>query len=162
MNEFDIQERLYYMKQYAEKLLKQMIGKDAEFRDGQWEAIENAVNNKRSLIIEKTGWGKSIVYFMASKLINERRGGVTVLLSPLLSLIRNQIETAEKMGIRALSINSENKDDWDEIEHTLINGQCEIIFISPERLANKDFVERVIPMIKGSINMIVVDEAHCI
>lgn len=150
------------MKQYAEELLKQMIGKDAEFRDGQWEAIENAVNNKRSLIIEKTGWGKSIVYFMASKLINERRGGVTVLLSPLLSLIRNQIETAEKMGIRALSINSENKDDWDEIEHTLINGQCEIIFISPERLANKDFVERVIPMIKGSINMIVVDEAHCI
>lgn len=150
------------MKQYAEELLKKMIGKDAEFRDGQWEAIENAVNNKRALIIEKTGWGKSIVYFMASKLINERRGGVTVLLSPLLSLIRNQIETAEKMGIRALSINSENKDDWDEIEHTLINGQCEIIFISPERLANKDFVERVIPMIKGSINMIVVDEAHCI
>ena len=150
------------MKQYAEKLLKQMIGNNAEFHDGQWEAIENALNNKRTLIIEKTGWGKSIVYFMASKLIKEKRGGVTVLLSPLLSLIRNQIETAEKMGIRALTINSENKDEWENIEQTLINGQCEIVFISPERLANKDFVERVIPLIKGSINMIVVDEAHCI
>ena len=107
--------------------------------------------------------GQKYCIFYGIKLIKEKRGGVTVLLSPLLlSLIRNQIETAEKMGIRALTINSENKDEWENIEQTLINGQCEIVFISPERLANKDFVERVIPLIKGSINMIVVDEAHCI
>lgn len=150
------------MKKEAEKLLRQMIGENAEFHEGQWEAINNALNNKKTLVIQKTGWGKSIVYFIASMMLKQKRGGVTILLSPLLSLIRNQIQTAQKMGLRALTINSENKEEWEQIERTLLNGECEIIFISPERLANKDFVERVIPMIKGSINMIVVDEAHCI
>jgi ATP-dependent DNA helicase RecQ len=150
------------MKKYGEKLLKQMIGASAEFHDGQWEAIENALNNKRTLVIQKTGWGKSIVYFLASKLIKEKRGGITVLVSPLLSLMRNQIESAEKIGIRALTINSENDDEWEAIEDKITNGNCEIILISPERLANKDFIDRVIPMIKNGINMIVVDEAHCI
>lgn len=150
------------MKKYGEKLLKQMIGPSAEFHDGQWEAIENALNNKRTLVIQKTGWGKSIVYFLASKLIKEKRGGITVLVSPLLSLMRNQIESAEKIGIRALTINSENDDEWEAIEDKITNGNCEIILISPERLANKDFIDRVIPMIKDGINMIVIDEAHCI
>ncbi|MBW6411013.1 RecQ family ATP-dependent DNA helicase [Clostridium sp. YB-6] len=150
------------MKKYGEKLLEEMIGPNAKFHDGQWEAIENALNNKRTLVIQKTGWGKSIVYFLASKLIKEKRGGVTILVSPLLSLMRNQIESAEKIGIRALTINSENEDEWESIEDSIIKGTCEIILISPERLANKDFIDRVIPMIKDGINMIVVDEAHCI
>lgn len=150
------------MKKYGEKLLKQMIGPRAEFHDGQWESIENALNNKRTLVIQKTGWGKSIVYFLASKLIKEKRGGITVLVSPLLSLMRNQIESAEKIGIRALTINSENDDEWEAIEDKITNGNCEIILISPERLANKDFIDRIIPMIKDGINMIVIDEAHCI
>ena len=151
------------MKEYAEKLLKDMLGDSkAKFHEGQWEAIQNALNNKRTLVIEKTGWGKSIVYFLASKLLKEKRGGVTILVSPLLSLMRNQIEIAKKMKINAVTINSENDDEWIEIEQKLITGECEIIFISPERLANKDFVQRVIPMINGGINMIVVDEAHCI
>lgn len=150
------------MRRYGEKLLKEMIGSSAEFHDGQWEAIENSLNNKRTLVIQKTGWGKSIVYFLASKLIKEKRGGVTVLVSPLLSLMRNQIESAEKIGIRALTINSENVDEWDVIEDKITKGNCEIILISPERLANKDFINRVIPIIKDGINMIVVDEAHCI
>lgn len=150
------------MKDYAEKLLKQMIGKDAKFHDGQWEAIEAALSSKRTLVVQKTGWGKSIVYFLASKLIKEKRGGITILVSPLLSLMRNQIQTAEKIGIRALTINSENDDEWSSIENTLAKGNCEIILISPERLANKDFIERVIPNIRDGINMIVVDEAHCI
>lgn len=150
------------MRRYGEKLLKEMIGPSAEFHDGQWEAIENALNNKRTLVIQKTGWGKSIVYFLASKLIKEKRGGVTILVSPLLSLMRNQIESAEKIGIRALTINSENVDEWEVIEDKITKGNCEIILISPERLANKDFINRVIPIIKDGINMIVVDEAHCI
>lgn len=150
------------MKKYAEKLLKEMIGKNAKFHNGQWEAIESALNNNRTLVVQKTGWGKSIVYFIASKLINEKRGGVTILVSPLLSLMRNQIESAEKIGIRAVTINSENTDDWNTIENTLNKGKCDIILISPERLANKDFIERVIPAIKGGPNMIVIDEAHCI
>ena len=151
------------MKEYAKKLLKDMLGDSkAEFYQGQWEAIQNALNNKRTLVIEKTGWGKSIVYFLASKLLKEKRGGSTILVSPLLSLMRNQIETAKKMKINALTINSEYDTEWTAIEQKLITGECEIIFISPERLANKDFVQRVIPMISGGINMIVVDEAHCI
>lgn len=149
-------------KEYAEKLLKDMIGKDAKFHNGQWEAIESALNNNRTLVVQKTGWGKSIVYFIASKLINKKRGGVTILVSPLLSLMRNQIEAARKIGIRAVTINSENTADWNVIENILNNGQCDIILISPERLANKDFMERVIPAIKGGPNMIVIDEAHCI
>lgn len=151
------------MKEYAEKLLKEMLGdSNAKFHQGQWEAIQNALQSKRTLVIEKTGWGKSIVYFLASKLLKQKRGGVTILVSPLLSLMRNQIETAESMGINAVTINSENDDEWDDIEEKLVDGKCEIIFISPERLANKDFVQRIIPKINGGINMIVVDEAHCI
>lgn len=150
------------IKKRGEILLKEMIGPSAEFHDGQWEAIENALNNKRTLVIQKTGWGKSIVYFLASKLIKEKRGGVTILVSPLLSLMRNQIQTAEKIGICALTINSENADEWESIEDKITKGNCHIILISPERLANKDFIDRVIPMIKDGINMIVVDEAHCI
>ncbi|MCB2287637.1 RecQ family ATP-dependent DNA helicase [Clostridium algidicarnis] len=150
------------MKEYAEKLLKDMIGENARFHDGQWESIESALNNNRTLVVQKTGWGKSIVYFIASKLVNEKRGGVTILVSPLLSLMRNQIQSARNIGIRAVTINSENADDWSEIENILNNGECDIILISPERLANNDFMERVIPAIKGGPNMIVIDEAHCI
>lgn len=150
------------LKKHGEILLKEMIGTGAEFHDGQWEAIENALNNKRTLVIQKTGWGKSIVYFLASKLIKEKRGGITVIVSPLLSLMRNQIESAKKMGINAVTINSENENEWKSIEDKLYKADCEIIFISPEKFAKNDFVDRVIPMIKGGINMIVVDEAHCI
>lgn len=150
------------MKQYAEKLLKTMIGQSAKFHAGQWEAIESALKGNRTLVVQKTGWGKSIFYFIASKLLNEKRGGVTILVSPLLSLMRNQIESAKKIGIRAVTINSENAEEWDNIELMLKNGDCDIILISPERLANKEFMDKIIPSIKGGPNMIVVDEAHCI
>lgn len=150
------------MREYGEKLLKSMIGEYAKFHSGQWEAIESAINNNRTLVVQKTGWGKSIVYFIASKIINEKRGGVTILVSPLLSLMRNQIESARNIGIRAVTINSENNEEWEEIEQVLNKGKCEIILISPERLANKDFMQRIIPAIKGGPNMIVIDEAHCI
>uniref|UniRef100_UPI00262F8AB4 DEAD/DEAH box helicase n=1 Tax=Clostridium sp. TaxID=1506 RepID=UPI00262F8AB4 len=150
------------MRDYGQKLLEKMMGKSAEFHDDQWEAIESALNNNRTLVVQRTGWGKSVVYFIASKILNETRGGVTILISPLLSLMRNQIEAAEKIGVRAVTINSENEEDWIEIENILNRGLCDIILISPERLANKDFMDRVIPAIKGGPNMIVIDEAHCI
>lgn len=150
------------MRIYGEALLEKMVGKGAKFHDGQWEAISSALNNKRTLVVQRTGWGKSVVYFIASKILNEQRGGVTILVSPLLSLMRNQIEAAEKMGVRALTINSDNSEEWINVEYNLKNGLCDIILISPERLANKDFMNRVIPLIKGGPNMIVIDEAHCI
>lgn len=149
-------------RDYAEKLLKQMIGESATFHNGQYEAIAAALNNKRILVVQKTGWGKSIVYFLASKMIKESRGGVTLLVSPLLSLMRNQIETAKKIGIRPLTLNSENTEEWDDIEDALRKGKCEILLVSPERIANKEFITRVIPSIQAGINMIVIDEAHCI
>lgn len=150
------------MKNQAISLLRKMVGENASFHEGQWEAIESALNNKRTLVVQKTGWGKSVVYFIASKLIKEKKGGVSILVSPLLSLMRNQIESAKAIGVKAVTINSENEQQWDEIENTLNKGECDIILISPERLANRDFMSRVIPTIKGSVNMIVVDEAHCI
>lgn len=150
------------MRDYGQKLLEKMMGKSAKFHDGQWEAINSALNNNRTLVVQRTGWGKSVVYFIASKILNETRGGVTILISPLLSLMRNQIESAEKIGVRAVTINSENEEEWIEIENILNRGLCDIILISPERLANKDFMDRVIPAIKGGPNMIVIDEAHCI
>lgn len=150
------------MKEYCQNLLQEMVGIDAKFHDGQWEAIDSALNNKRTLVVQRTGWGKSVVYFIASKILNETRGGVTILISPLLSLMRNQIEAAKKIGVRAVTINSENEKNWSEIETILTNSLCDIILIAPERLANKDFMNRVIPAIKGGPNMIVIDEAHCI
>ncbi|MEG0370679.1 MAG: RecQ family ATP-dependent DNA helicase [Clostridium sp.] len=150
------------MRDYAVSLLRKMVGENADFHEGQWEAIQSAINNKRTLVVQKTGWGKSVVYFIASKLLKEKRGGVSILVSPLLSLMRNQIEAAKDIGVRAVTINSENSDDWLSIERDLNNGDCDIILISPERLANKDFMDRVIPAIKGGPNMIVIDEAHCI
>lgn len=150
------------MRAYGQALLEKMMGPSAKFHDGQWESIESALNNKRTLVVQRTGWGKSVVYFIASKILNENRGGVTILISPLLSLMRNQIEAAKKIGVRAVTINSENEEDWNGIENILNKGLCDIILISPERLANKDFMDRVIPAIKGGPNMIVIDEAHCI
>lgn len=150
------------MREQGELLLKQMLGNKAKFHTDQWEAIESALNGKKTLVVEKTGWGKSIVYFIASKLIKRNKGGVTILVSPLLSLMRNQIKSAEAMGINALTINSENKDEWKAIENELIKGECDIVLVSPERLANKKFTEDILPAINGGINIIVIDEAHCI
>lgn len=152
------------MKERALYLLRLAVGPDANFREDQWEAIETAVSGKKTLVVEKTGWGKSIVYFIATKLLREKGKGITLLISPLLSLMRNQIDAAEKIGLRALTLNSNNQDDWSRIESDILTGNCDILLISPERLANQDFVKRVLSNISvdGGIGMIVVDEAHCI
>jgi ATP-dependent DNA helicase RecQ len=146
----------------ALRLLKSMFGESAEFRDGQWEAIEAILKGKKSLIVQRTGWGKSVVYFIATKLLRNRGLGPTILISPLLSLMRNQIENARRIHINACTINSDNTADWNDIEVCLRTGTIDILLLSPERLGNNDFISRIMPNIKGGIGMLVVDEAHCI
>ena len=112
----------------------------AGFRVGQEEAIRHLVEgNGKLLVVQKTGWGKSFVYFIAAKLVREAGGGPTLLISPLLSLMRNQIEAAKRMGVNAVAINSANSQDWDDIEAQLLSGKVDVLLIAPERLANEGF-----------------------
>jgi ATP-dependent DNA helicase RecQ len=144
-------------------LLREMLGPGAEFRDGQWEAIDLAANQRRRLlVVQRTGWGKSVVYFLAAKILRDAGAGPTLLISPLLSLMRNQILAAEKLGIRAATIHSQNLEDWEQVEAALQAGQVDVLMVSPERLANAAFMQKLLPLIQGSIGMFVVDEAHCI
>lgn len=146
------------------ELLRQGTGNPvAEFREGQWEAISSLVERpSRNLVIQRTGWGKSSVYFIATKLLREQGMGPALLVSPLLSLMRNQLDAAGKMGVRAATINSGNKKDWQQVKEDIRSDQVDILLISPERLANKDFGVEVLSHILGRVSMLVVDEAHCI
>ena len=136
---------------------------DAQFRDGQEEAIRHVVEgNGPLLIVQRTGWGKSYVYFVAIKLLREDGYGPALLISPLLSLMRNQIAAAERMGIRALTINSDNTADWEPIEDQLRAQEVDVLLISPERLGNQRFNEEVLAHIADRIGLLVIDEAHCI
>ena len=135
----------------------------AEFRGGQWEAIRDLVlGRERILLVQRTGWGKTLVYFIATALLRRRGGGATLLISPLLSLMRNQILAAERMGIQAATINSTNFDDWRNVERRLLADDIDVLLISPERLSNNRFRERTLARIADRISMFVVDEAHCI
>jgi len=147
----------------ARALLQQMLGPGAEFREGQWEAIDLAANRRqRALVVQRTGWGKSIVYFLAAKILRDAGAGPALFISPLLSLMRNQILAAERLGIRAVTIHSENLAEWGHVEAALAANQVDALMVSPERLANSAFMEKLLPLIEGRIGMFVVDEAHCI
>ena len=136
---------------------------DAEFRENQEDAIRHIVEGKgKLLVVQKTGWGKSFVYFIAAKLLRERGAGPALLISPLLSLMRNQIAAAERMGVVAETINSSNTADWEGVETQLQNDDVDVLLIAPERLANDDFREQVLPGIAGRVALLVIDEAHCI
>ncbi len=136
---------------------------EATFRDGQEDAIRHIVEGKgRLLVVQKTGWGKSFVYFIATNLLREAGAGPALLISPLLALMRNQIAAAERMGVRAATINSDNMDHWTAVEGNLVEGEIDILLISPERLANWRFRTQVLAGIASQISMLVVDEAHCI
>jgi len=151
------------MQQYALELLHQMLGPETDFRPGQWEAIETvAVRRGRALVVQCTGWGKSLVYFLATKLLREQGAGPTLLISPLLALMRNQIEMAGRIGLRAATINSANRDEWDAAEASLAANTCDILLISPERLNNERFLKAILPQVAGRVGLFVVDEAHCI
>ena len=136
---------------------------DAEFRTGQEEAIRHVVEaNGRLLVVQKTGWGKSFVYFIATKLLREQGMGPALLVSPLLALMRNQIDAAQRMGVRAETINSDNQQGWREVEASMRRNEVDILLVSPERFANERFRDGVLAEIADRIALIVVDEAHCI
>jgi len=136
---------------------------NAEFRDGQEEAIQHLVEGGgRLLVIQKTGWGKSFVYFISAKLLREQGAGPTLLISPLLSLMRNQVGAAKAMGVNAATIHSDNIDDWDGVIAQLRADQVDVLIVSPERLANAKFAAEVLPIVGARISLMVVDEAHCI
>ncbi|HEU5412594.1 MAG TPA: DEAD/DEAH box helicase [Candidatus Angelobacter sp.] len=136
---------------------------EATFREGQEEAVRYIVEGRgRLLVVKKTGWGKSFVYFIATKLLREAGAGPALLISPLLALMRNQIAAAGRMGVRAATIHSDNQDDWELVERRLERGEVDILLISPERLANERFQNNVLSRIGSRVSLLVVDEAHCI
>ncbi|MFH1603621.1 MAG: RecQ family ATP-dependent DNA helicase, partial [Pseudomonadota bacterium] len=135
----------------------------AHFRAGQEEAIRHIVEGRgRLLVVQNTGWGKSFVYFIATKLLREAGAGPALLISPLLALMRNQIAAAKRMGVRAVTINSDNQDEWANVEAAIQRNEVDILLISPERLANERFRTEVLAGIAGRIALLVIDEAHCI
>jgi ATP-dependent DNA helicase RecQ len=143
--------------------LETMLGAAATFREGQREAIEAVVRDgSRTLVVQRTGWGKSLVYWIATRVRRDQGRGPTLIVSPLLSLMRNQIDAAARLGLRAVTINSANRDDWSAIEDDLAQDRIDVLFVSAQRFANEDFAGRLLPMIQRTIGMFVVDEAHCI
>jgi len=166
------------MRVRAEQVLRQLAGDRARLRDDQWRAIEAlVVDRRRVLCVQRTGWGKSAVYFIATALLRAAVGsdvagggpagaahpaGPTVIVSPLLALMRNQVEAAARAGIQARTINSANLDEWDEITADIRAGTVDVLLISPERLNNPDFRDNVLPSLAATTGLLVVDEAHCV
>jgi len=148
----------------AEGHLRALVGSDeATLREDQWAAIEAlAVARRRALVVQRTGWGKSAVYFVATLLLREQGAGPTVIVSPLLALMRNQIAAAERAGIRAVTINSTNMEDWEPTHAAIAAGEVDVLLVSPERLNNPGFRDEVLPRLAATCGLLVVDEAHCI
>src|SRR3954454_3912658 len=144
-------------------LLRELAGPDATFREHQLEAVGDLVEDRRRVLcVQRTGWGKSAVYFLATSLLRRRGAGPTVLISPLLALMRNQIDAARRLGIRAVTVNSTNRDDWDRVRDLLAADEVDLLLISPERLNNPQFRERMLPLFIERVGLLVVDEAHCV
>src|SRR3954469_9549490 len=156
------------VRREAERHLRALVGprdgqSEAELREDQWRAIEAlAVQRTRSLVVQRTGWGKSAVYFVATLLLRAQGSGPTVIVSPLLALMRNQIAAAERAGIRAVTINSTNIEDWQPINAAINAGEVDVLLVSPERLNNPGFRDEVLPRLAAECGLLVVDEAHCI
>ena len=148
----------------ALEVLKVLTGRDdAQFHDGQFEAIAALVDDRRrALVVQRTGWGKSAVYFIATRLLRRQGGGPTLLVSPLLALMRDQVAAAERAGVRAVAINSANQHEWDDVRARLASDDVDILLVSPERLNNPRFRDEQLPDLVSRIGMLVVDEAHCI
>ncbi|MFJ5772625.1 RecQ family ATP-dependent DNA helicase [Streptomyces sp. NPDC093094] len=150
----------------ADTVLARLVGDvtgEARLREDQWRAIEALVADKRrALVVQRTGWGKSAVYFVATSLLRSRGSGPTVIVSPLLALMRNQVEAAARAGIRARTINSSNTEDWNTVQDEIAAGDVDVLLVSPERLNNPDFRDQVLPKLAAATGLLVVDEAHCI
>ena len=148
----------------AQQLLQTALANpEADFREGQWEAIDALVNHRQKLlVVQRTGWGKSAVYFISARIFRDRGLGPTIIISPLLALMRNQIVAARRLGINAVTMNSTNNNDWQTVTRQNLANEVDCLLISPERLANDEFVETVLQPIADRIALMVVDEAHCI
>ena len=151
------------MRDQAEACLRALAGEQASLRQDQWSAIEAlVVHRRRALVVQRTGWGKSAVYFVATALLRGLGAGPTVIISPLLALMRNQIAAAEQAGIRAVTINSSNPEAWAAHYAAIRDGTVDVLLLSPERLNNPDFRDHVMGELAVSCGLLVVDEAHCI
>ncbi|MGV0905585.1 RecQ family ATP-dependent DNA helicase [Mycobacterium novum] len=147
----------------AQAILEQLAGPHAVLRDDQWAAIEAlVVERRRALVVQRTGWGKSAVYFIAAKLLRARGHGPTVIVSPLLALMRNQVAAAERAGVHAATINSANVTEWADVQRRVTAGELDVLLVSPERLNNPDFRDEVLPALAARAGLVVVDEAHCV
>ena len=146
------------------ELLRKLTGcEDAVFRDGQYEAIEAlVVHRRRALVVQRTGWGKSAVYFIAALLQSRAGAGPALIVSPLLALMRNQVEAAGRAGVRAATINSSNVTDWEEIAEAIEQDLLDVLLVSPERLVNPRFRDTQLPHLLARAGLVVIDEAHCI
>ena len=147
----------------AGELIRALAGPDAVVRPDQLAAIEAlVVDRRRALVVQRTGWGKSAVYFLATALLRERGAGPTLVVSPLLALMRDQIAAARRAGIVAETVNSSNTDDWEAIHDRVVGGEVDLLVVSPERLNSPGFRDDVLPRLTAEIGLLVVDEAHCI
>lgn len=146
-----------YKKSYD--IIKSLYGENASFRDGQYEAIEATMTKKRTLVVQKTGWGKSLVYFSCTKMLREQNKGATLVVSPLLVLMQNQLESAKKLGLKCDALNSDTRDRRNEILQGLKNNEIDLVLITPETLFTED-VQKSLGEIK--IGLLVIDECHCI
>lgn len=151
------------MRDDAEEILRRLAGPQARLRDDQWSAIEALVEGRRRvLLVQRTGFGKSAVYFVSTSLLRRTGAGPTVIVSPLLALMRNQIDAAAGAGIRAATINSANVTEWAEVTKSVAAGEVDVLLVSPERLNNPEFRDEVLPELAAGCGLLVVDEAHCI
>ncbi|MFI1889933.1 RecQ family ATP-dependent DNA helicase [Streptomyces jumonjinensis] len=150
----------------ADAILAELVGApggSARLREDQWQAVAALVEERRrALVVQRTGWGKSAVYFVATALLRRRGSGPTVIISPLLALMRNQVESAARAGIQARTINSANPEEWDTIYGEVERGETDVLLVSPERLNSVDFRDQVLPKLAATTGLLVVDEAHCI
>jgi ATP-dependent DNA helicase RecQ len=143
------------MREQALSLLRTALNNPrATFRSGQWEAIETIVHHRsRLLVVQRTGWGKSFVYFVAARLLRDRGRGTTFLISPLIALMRNQIAAASRINVRAETINSDNTEDWPRIQRELLDGNVDILLISPERLGNEQFQAEILFPLSSKVGL---------
>jgi ATP-dependent DNA helicase RecQ len=147
----------------AEAHLRALAGEHARLRDDQWTAIRALVaERRRALVVQRTGWGKSAVYFVATALLRAHGAGPTVIVSPLLALMRNQVDAAARAGIHARTINSANLEEWEQVHAEIRAGAVDVLLVSPERLNNPGFRDNVLPRLTETAGLIVIDEAHCI
>ncbi|MFJ3494226.1 RecQ family ATP-dependent DNA helicase [Streptomyces sp. NPDC086091] len=157
---------LLQLRTEADTVLAELVGDPggtARLREDQWQAVAALVaERRRALVVQRTGWGKSAVYFVATVLLRRRGAGPTVIVSPLLALMRNQVEAAARAGIRARTINSANPEEWDAIHAEIESGEIDVLLVSPERLNSVDFRDQVLPKLAVTTGLLVVDEAHCI